>query len=173
MTSRYRNVRCLRSALIFNTAPMMSVSIKTRANCAWSVVMQRFPNLRPGQLSFRIDGLSCGQSAWTTTPTAQGVSVCANVHRIGVFLNGAHHQCTTMNPIRGRYSAPSCNSYDSSQDTLKDENGRKDIRRGDARHFPRPGFLDSHLRLTLKQSSGFSQQVSETLRIASKRGVGC
>lgn len=67
----------MRSALIFNTVPMMNVSI-ARANCAWSVVMQRFPNLRPGQLSFSIDGLSCGQSAWTTTPTAQGVSVFAN-----------------------------------------------------------------------------------------------
>jgi hypothetical protein len=61
----------MRSALIFNTAPMMSVSIKTRGNYAWSVVMQRFPILRPGQLSFSIQGLSCGQSAWTTTPTAQ------------------------------------------------------------------------------------------------------
>jgi hypothetical protein len=50
----------MRNALIFNTAPMMSVSIKTRANCAWSVVMQRFPNLHPGQLSLSIDGLSCG-----------------------------------------------------------------------------------------------------------------
>jgi hypothetical protein len=68
----------MRSALIFNTALMMSVSVKTRADCAWSVVMQRFPNLRPGQLSFSIDGLSCGQSAWTTTPTAQSVSVFAN-----------------------------------------------------------------------------------------------
>jgi hypothetical protein len=81
----------MRSALIFNTAPMMSVSIKKRGNYAWSVVMQRFPNLRPGQLSFSIQSLSCGQSAWTTTPTAQGVSVSANVHRIGVFSNCTHH----------------------------------------------------------------------------------
>jgi len=87
MASRYRNVRCTRSALIFNTAPMMSVSIKTRGNFAWAVVMQRFTDLRSGQLSFSVDGPSCGQSAWTTTPTALGWSASANVHNIGVFLN--------------------------------------------------------------------------------------
>jgi hypothetical protein len=91
MASRYRNARCMRSALIFNAAPMMSVPVKTRGNFAWSAVMQCFPNLRSGQLSFSIDGLSCGQSAWTTTPTAQGVPESANVHRIGVFSNCAYH----------------------------------------------------------------------------------
>jgi hypothetical protein len=59
-----------------------------------------------------------------------------------------------MNPIRGCYSAP---SYDSSQVSPKDDNGRKEIRRGDARLFPKPGFLDSLLEVTvvLKQSSPF------------------
>lgn len=63
MASRYRNARCVRSALIFNAAPMMSVSVNTRGNFAWSAVMLRFPNLRSGQLPFSIEGLSCDQLA--------------------------------------------------------------------------------------------------------------
>jgi len=72
MASRYRNTRRTCGTLIFSTAPMMNVAIKTRGNFAWRVVMQRFPDLRPEYLSFSIEGLSCGQSPWTTTPTAQG-----------------------------------------------------------------------------------------------------
>lgn len=39
--------------------------------------------------------------------------------------------------------------------TPKGENGRNEIRRGDARPFPRPGFLDSLLEVSTETKFAF------------------